>query len=181
MTIPGQPAKPNWCTFATKDIRRDNSSRIPGRRDQSRRWQTLRFVRAPQNKGASLFHYRVAFSRPELRFRPWNGPQPELRPTTLQRKASGSGMRPQNKSHWIRSCKDQPWPVIVCAFSGESSSVGRASDCGSDGRGFEPRLSPHLLWGKPMPTASVRRLRPPAFQTPRARSDSNHSRWGAPA
>jgi autotransporter-associated beta strand protein len=24
-------------------------------------------------EGASLFHYRVAFSRPELRFRPWNG------------------------------------------------------------------------------------------------------------
>ena len=28
---------------------------------------------------------------------------------------------------------------------GGSSSVGRAPDCGSGGRGFEPRLSPHLF------------------------------------
>ncbi len=27
---------------------------------------------------------------------------------------------------------------------GENSSVGRAQDCGSWGRGFEPRFSPHL-------------------------------------
>ena len=26
---------------------------------------------------------------------------------------------------------------------GDSSSVGRADDCGSSGRGFDPRLSPH--------------------------------------
>ena len=30
-------------------------------------------------------------------------------------------------------------------FYGDCSSVGRASDCGSDGRGFEPRHSPHFL------------------------------------
>jgi hypothetical protein len=29
-------------------------------------------------------------------------------------------------------------------FHGDCSSVGRASDCGSDGRGFEPRHSPHF-------------------------------------
>jgi hypothetical protein len=28
---------------------------------------------------------------------------------------------------------------------GGYSSVGRASDCGSEGRGFEPHYSPHLL------------------------------------
>ncbi len=41
----------------------------------------------PKWRGASLFHYRVAFSRPELRFRPWNGPQPEWQSTTLQHNA----------------------------------------------------------------------------------------------
>jgi hypothetical protein len=54
----------------------------------------------PVLTGANLFHYRVAFSRPELRFRPWNGPQPELRPTTLQRKARGTGMRPGLTCGW---------------------------------------------------------------------------------
>jgi len=57
-------------------------------------WQSIFWIGRTSTRGACLFHFRVAFSRPELRFRPWNGPQPELRPTTLQRKASGSGMRP---------------------------------------------------------------------------------------
>ena len=36
-------------------------------------------------------------SRPELRFRPWNRPQSELRTTVQQRKVKQTGMRPNER------------------------------------------------------------------------------------
>ena len=37
------------------------------------------------------------------------------------------------------------WPKIIQKINGERSSVGRAPDCDSGGRGFEPHRSPQLL------------------------------------
>ena len=35
--------------------------------------------------------------------------------------------------------------TLISLFNGERSSVGRAQDCGSCGRGFNPRRSPHFF------------------------------------
>ncbi len=45
----------------------------------------------------------------------------------------------------MRTCVSEVKSVnCLTLFYGDCSSVGRASDCGSDGRGFEPRHSPHF-------------------------------------
>ncbi len=48
-------------------------------------------------------------------------------------------------------------PVLagrILESPGDRSSVGRASGCGPEGRGFEPRRSPWLLQGKRKPGLS---------------------------
>ena len=57
-------------------------------------------------------------------------------------------------------------------FSGGRSSVGRAPDCGSGGRGFDPRRSPHLSMNHNHNRVALRQLERQRVSVPDFRSEA---------
>ena len=51
-------------------------------------------------------------------------------------------LRPPSLKLWRTGMK------VIVEIDGECSSVGRAPDCGSGGRGFDPHHSPHYFFKK---------------------------------
>ncbi len=82
--------------------------------------------------GASGFPYKVAFGGPELRFRPWNGPQSELRPTPLHHKVRVTGMCPVAggaiQFSGMRTARSTTKPARGCAANDRGGNLKNAQE-----------------------------------------------------